>query len=166
MLTTMVIVCAAWCFFVLVQSLLKAIVENRKEVKPDGLKQLGMRSLQENGYDILKAESEAKYVGYIDKSAIKYQENAHFIARKDGAEYAVFVCIDMPSESEICTRYFPLFVMLGVHGLIFINLMDESIHHADFSLFPSRRYRMRQAMYRSLWFVGGLVFAFAWLHRV
>lgn len=166
MLTMMLMLSAVFCLFIIVRSLVKAVLTDGKEVAPDGLKQAGMQSLLANGYDILNVPCEATYVGYVDTSAIKYSENAHFIARKDGLEYAVFVCTEMPTQVDICYRYFPLYTILGVRGLIFIDLTAEAIHHVDFSLFRSRRYRVRHLFYRSLWFAGGIVFAFAWLHRV
>lgn len=165
MWTVLAVLAALFCLGFLFVSLFTELFRSRKEIPPDGFIQAGIRALQMNGYEILKADNEAKYIGHVDASTIQYRENAHFIARKNGYEYAVFVGIDMPCEDEVCRRYFPLFVILDVRGLIFLNLADESIHHVDFNVFRSRRYRIRHLLYRGMWFTGGIVFAFAWLHR-
>lgn len=165
MWTPLAVIAAVACLGFLLVSLSTELFRSRKEISIDGFIQTGTRALEADGYEILNADNEAKYIGYVDTSTIQYREKAHFIARKNGHEYAVFVGIDVPSEDEVCRRYFPLFVILDVQGLIFLNLSDESIHHVDFSVFRSRRYRLRRLLYRGMWFTSGIVFAFAWLHR-
>ncbi|MFD1675044.1 hypothetical protein [Alicyclobacillus fodiniaquatilis] len=166
MLTVLGIVAAALLVYFVGKSMISQRLEKVDESTPEGVPQAGARWLVKNGYEVLQAENEAKYIGYVDAASIAYREKAHFIARKDGHEYAVFVGLDCPSREEICQRYFPLFVILGVHGLIFLNLTDESVHHVDFTVFRSRRYHVRHMFYRGLWFAGGMLFTFACIHRM
>jgi hypothetical protein len=136
-----------------------------KETSPDGMLQAGLSWLVENEYDVLKVENEAKYTGYVGEHTVRYEEGAHFIARKDGHQYAVFVGLELPTDEELCTRYFPLYVILDVDGLIFLNLMDEAVSHVDFKISRSRRYHFRKFIFRGMWFAGGVLFTFSWLHR-
>ncbi|WP_146822588.1 hypothetical protein [Alicyclobacillus suci] len=156
---------AFWCMWCVAKSLVGAWPRKQKEASLDGLLQRGLQWLMDNGYDVLKVEKTAKYTGYIDECSIGYQEAADFIARKNGREYAVIVGLEDLSHDEICRRYFPLFAILDVQELIFLNLRDESVHYVDFQLHRPKRYYVRHLVYRGLWFSGGILFAFALLHR-
>ncbi|WAH39017.1 hypothetical protein [Alicyclobacillus dauci] len=156
------------CFlvWVVLKSIVVQLFEKDKESSLEGLPQKATEWLTDNGYEILKTKNEAKYVAYTGDQTISYRENAHFIARKNGSDYAVFVGWETPSDEDMCQRYFPLYVILDVKGLIFLNLTDESVRHVDFTVYRSRRFRVRQFLHRGMWFTGGLLVAISWLHRM
>ncbi|MFB5191159.1 hypothetical protein [Alicyclobacillus fastidiosus] len=165
MITAFGLLGAFWCLWYVAKSLVLARPSKQKESSPDGLLQSALRWLEDNNYDVLNAQKKAGYTAYVGDSLVGYKEEADFIARKNGHEYAVIVGLEDLPEDEICGRYFPLFTILDVQGIIFLNMRDESVRHVEFKLHRPRRYQFRHLVYRSLWFSGGIVFAFALLHR-
>lgn len=158
---------AAYAIWLVLKSIVIQLFQKTEESKPEGDITAGKAWLEANGYTVLKVDGEAKYVSYIgDDSSISYQERAHFIARKDGYEYAVFVGKQPMDEREIHQRFFPLFTILGVKEIIFLDLTSEKVRHVDFQILQSPRRRFRQWIRRGAWFASGVIFTYAWIHRL
>lgn len=137
---------------------------NSEEGVEGGLSQV-RKWLQANGYDVLNVKGKAEYKTLFDDVCMEYSENAPFIARKDGHEYAVFVELDETPNEEIHARYFPLSVILGVRGVIVVDIFRERVRHVEFQILKTRRQVIRQWVRNSVWFASGALFIFGWLHR-
>lgn len=166
MLDALLILASCVAVWLVLRSFIRQLFIRETEQRPDGLVQKARLWLVENDYDVLSDDAEATYTSYIDDASIRYEERAQLIARKHGHEYAVFVGVHRPTDEDIHKRFFPLYVILGVRGIIFLDLSTETVHHVDFEVSKSRRYRARQWFRRGCWFMGGAMAVFAWVHRM
>src|SRR5579875_909764 len=166
MLTGLALLAACICVGIVIRSLCREWLYRDREVGVDGLKSVARKWLEENGYDILRIEGKAEYVGWVDDSQWSYSMSADFIARKNGREYAVFVTLEKVPETEVNEKYFPLTVILGVHGELFVDVLHERIQRAEFSIAKPRGQLMRQWLHNLAWLSGGALVVFAWLHRM
>lgn len=157
---------ALLCIFFLVRSLVFAMWFREKETSVQGALSQARNWLEDNGYSVLKVKGAARYTTEVDDLCMEYSENAPLIARKDGHEYAVLVEHDEMPHELIHQRYFPLSTILGVRGVIVVDVVKERVRHVEFRVMKSRRYYIRQCVRNGVWFAGGALFVFGWLHRV
>ncbi|SIS62870.1 hypothetical protein [Alicyclobacillus vulcanalis] len=147
-----------WWFF-------GALSRKDDEAPVEGLKTMGQRWLEQNGYDLVKDSEIVSHVTRLASGQLTGFLRPDFIARKDGREYAVFVRIEPVSEEELHERYAFCAFLHGARGAIVIDVMKESVQTAVYEWRRPRHVRRKEAVHRVLWAMcGALVVLVAWKH--
>jgi hypothetical protein len=124
--------------------------------------------LEANGYKVLKVRERGRFISYYDSRAFEKQIIADFIVRHAGKLYAVKVQNareQSVSGQRLRSDWYPLFAVLGVDGILHIDLERDEVHVIDFDVKSPSYVTWRKVTNRSLWFLSGVLIALAWFHR-
>lgn len=165
MISGFALVCALAAIAIFLRSLAAALWDRDEEVPVEGLKTMGRRWLEANGYELVKRSEVVTHVTRMASVQWSGSLRPDFIARKEGREYAVFVRTEPVSEHELHERYAFVALLHGANGVIVIDVMQESVQTAVYEWNRPRHVRRREAARRVLWALGGaLVVLIAWKH--
>ncbi|MCL6594107.1 MAG: hypothetical protein K6T31_09040, partial [Alicyclobacillus sp.] len=92
---------------------------------------------------------------------------ADFIVRQGARYYAVRLARPrdpLVSGVKLRDEWYPLYVALGVHGILHVDVEEEQVQVVDFEVRQPSYLAWRRMVNRSLWFLGGALAALAWLH--
>lgn len=165
MTSALALVCALAALVVFLRSLAAAWLERDEEVPVEGLKTMGRRWLEANGYELVRDGEAVTHVTRMASVQLSSSLRPDFIARKEGREYAVFIRTEPASEEELHERYALVALLHGSSGVLVIDVMQESVQTAIYEWSRPRHLRRREAIRRALWALcGALVVLIAWRH--
>ncbi|MBF8378699.1 hypothetical protein IW967_12620 [Alicyclobacillus mali] len=165
MISGFALVCALVALVVFLQWLVGFIWRRDEQIPVDGLKSMGRRWLEANGYELLKRSEGVTHVTRMSSGQWSGLLRPDFIARKEGREYAVFVRTEPVSEQELHERYAFVALLHGANGVIVVDVMQESVQTAVYEWKRPRHVRLREAARRLMWALGGALAALvAWKH--
>ncbi|ACV58783.1 hypothetical protein [Alicyclobacillus acidocaldarius] len=165
MISGLALVCALAAIAIFLRSLGAALWDRDEEVPVEGLKTMGRRWLEANGYELVRRSEGVTHVTRMASAQWSGSLRPDFIARKEGREYAVFVRTEPVSEQELHERYALVALLHGASGVIVIDVMQESVQTAVYEWNRPRHVRRKEAVRRVLWALGGaLVALIAWKH--
>ncbi len=165
MISGLALVCALVAIGVFLRSLGGALWSGDEETPVEGLKTMGRKWLEANGYELVKGSERVTHVTRVASVRLSGSVRPDFIARKEGREYAVFVRTEPASEEELHERYALAALLHGARGAVVIDVMQESVQTAVYEWNRPRHVRRREAARRVLWALcGALVALVAWKH--
>ncbi len=165
MISTLALACALAAMAIGLRSLAGALWHRNEEVPVEGLKTMGRRWLEANGYELVPHSEGVTHVTRTASARWSGSLRPDFIARKEGREYAVFVRTEPVPEEALHERYALVALLHGASGVIVIDVMQESVQTALYEWHRPRHVRRKEAVRRALWALGGaLVALVAWKH--
>ncbi|MCL6517787.1 hypothetical protein [Alicyclobacillus sp.] len=133
----------------------------------EGPHQAARRWLEDNGYIIVAVRPEAEWHAYHGAQHVQRTLFADFLVRQGARYFAVVLARNLTDgalESRLAADWYLITQAFGVEGLLHVDVENELVHEVDFELTHPPSYRWRQLLNRSLWFLGGVLFAFALFH--